>query len=92
MNGSIGMPGLPVGAGGFGAASSGGFAHPLAIDPNGVQSFGLSVGTALAGKLGGGASVTNYTNPHDLGNFIRGTAPGSGIFDQAMFALNQVCR
>lgn len=86
------------------SATSGGFRGPLSFPSNGVVSASVSF-TPLSGlpaPVSGYPSVTYYSNPMALGNFLNGTAPGdsftdpisaiNNLFDDTMFSLRQLCK
>ncbi|MBZ5509463.1 MAG: hypothetical protein LAO78_28765 [Acidobacteriia bacterium] len=89
---SVPTPIPGVGAGATAAATSEGASGPLKIDPKGAYSQGISIGGALAGKYGGGFSVTRYSKPFALGNFLYNPlAPGVSPIDYAMYLLRRPC-
>ena len=68
------------------AVSSKGISNPGQIDPKGA------ISASLLGAVGGGVSVTNYSQPHDVGSLVNGTAPGAATLDYILLALRQLCK
>lgn len=92
IDASAGVPGVPVGVGGYVSATSKGNEGPTQINPNGPQVTGVSAGASLLGGPNFGGSVIYYSKPQPLGNFVTGTAPGGpSLLDLAMFAARQLC-
>ena len=82
-----------AGLGGFAAGSSQGLdgsgLNGIVPNPRGVTAAGISVGGGLMGGFSGGATLTNYSNPAQLGKFW-----GFGLnpVDWLLYAARQVCK
>ena len=78
---------LADGLGGFAASSSGGLTDGVGgLAPNGaVKVAGIGIGGGLLTGLAGGATVTNYSNPTQLGSLWAFTP-----LDNLIYAARQV--
>jgi len=63
---------------------------PNSLNLSQPKVLGMSAGASLFGVGTGTLGVTKYSNPHDLGNFAKGTIP-AGELDYLMYLVRRPC-
>jgi RHS repeat-associated protein len=75
------------GIGGFAQSSSGGLTGSSTAPNGAVKAVGVSIGGGLLGGFSGGATVTNYTKPVQMGKLSL-----SNTMDLVLYSARQMCK